>query len=84
MHGLVQSPAVFENIGGKKPYQWFDRLTNHVMGAVHAISKRVTTHINTTYVNSQVIIDFMMQLKMQYVDLPIVLVMDNARYQHGW
>jgi transposase len=54
----------------------------NVMGAVHAISKQVTTHINTTYVNSQVIIDFMMQLKMQYVDLPIVLVIDNAKYQH--
>jgi hypothetical protein len=56
----------------------------NVLGAVHAITKQVTTHINTTYINSQVITDFMVQLKQQYVDLPIVLVMDNAKYQHGW
>jgi transposase len=54
----------------------------NVLGAVHAISKQVTTLINTSYINSQTIIDFMMQLKLQYVDLPIVLVMDNAKYQH--
>jgi transposase len=54
----------------------------NVLGAVHAITKQVTTHINTTYVNSQTIADFMIQLKRQYVDLPIVLVMDNAKYQH--
>jgi transposase len=54
----------------------------NVLGAVHAITKQVTTHINTTYVNSQTITDFMIQLKRQYVDLPIVLVMDNAKYQH--
>jgi transposase len=54
----------------------------NVPGAVHAISKQVTTHINTTYINSQTIIDFLIQLKLQYVDLPVVLVMDNAKYQH--
>jgi transposase len=54
----------------------------NVLGAVHAISRQVTTLINTSYINSQTIIDFMMQLKLQYLDLPIVLVMDNARYQH--
>jgi len=54
----------------------------NVLGAVHAITKQVTTHINTTYINSQIIVDFMMQLKCQYIDLPIILVMDNAKYQH--
>jgi len=33
-------------------------------------------------ITSQTIVDFLMQLKLQYVDLPIVLVMDNAKYQH--
>jgi len=54
----------------------------NVLGAVHAISKQVSTLINTTYINSQTIVDFMIQLKSQYIDLPIVLVMDNAKYQH--
>ncbi len=54
----------------------------NVLGAMDAISKRVTTHINTTYVTAQTIVDFLIQLKEQYARLPIVLVMDNARYQH--
>jgi transposase len=54
----------------------------NVLGAVHAISKQVTTLINTSYINAQTITDFMIQLKLQYIDLPIVLVMDNAKYQH--
>ena len=54
----------------------------NVLGAVDAISKQVTTYINTTYITSQTIVDFLMQLKLQYVDLPIVVVMDNAKYQH--
>ena len=54
----------------------------NVLGALHAISKEVTTHINTSYINAQVIVDFMVQIKSQYADLPIVLVMDNAKYQH--
>ena len=74
MYGLVQISSIFEDIRRKKSHQ--------CLGAVHAITKQVTTHINTTYINSQIIVDFMMQLKCQYVDLPIILVMDNAKYQH--
>jgi transposase len=54
----------------------------NVLGAVNAISRQVTTYINTTYITSQTIVDFLIQIKSQYVDLPVVLVMDNAKYQH--
>jgi transposase len=54
----------------------------NVLGAVDAVSKQVTTYINTTYITSQTIVDFLIHLKSRYVDLPIVLVMDNAKYQH--
>lgn len=54
----------------------------NVLGAVHAVSKKVTTLINTTYINADTIVDFLHQLKSQYTDLPIFIVMDNARYQH--
>jgi len=54
----------------------------NVLGAVDAISKQVSTYINTTYITSETIVEFLIQLKSQYVDLPIVLVMDNAKYQH--
>jgi len=56
-----------------QPYQY--------IGAVHAVSKEVTTLINTTYINADTIIDFLHQLKSKYTDLPIFIVMDNARYQ---
>lgn len=54
----------------------------NVLGAVHAVSKEVTTLINTTYINADTIVDFLHQLKSKYTDLPIFIVMDNARYQH--
>ena len=54
----------------------------NVLGALNAISKEVTTYINTSYINAQTIVDFMVQIKSKYVDIPIVLVMDNAKYQH--
>jgi transposase len=53
----------------------------NVFGAVNAVTKEVTTHINTTYVTAQTIIDFMKELKCRYRDKPIALVMDNAKYQ---
>jgi hypothetical protein len=54
----------------------------NVLGAVHAVTKEVTTLINTTYVNADTISAFLYQIKAKYNDLPIYLVLDNARYQH--
>ena len=54
----------------------------NVLGTVDAISKEVVTYINTTYITAETIIEFLQQLKMHYKEKPIVIVMDNARYQH--
>ena len=54
----------------------------NVLGAVHAITKEVTTLINTTYITSGTLIEFLKRLKQQYADKPIALILDNARYQH--
>ncbi|MDR2764504.1 MAG: IS630 family transposase [Tannerella sp.] len=54
----------------------------NVRGAVNAISKEVTTLINTTYITAETIMDFLIQLKEKYNLKPIVLVLDNTRYQH--
>jgi transposase len=54
----------------------------NVVGAVHAITKQVVIHSNITYVNAEVIAEFFKTLAGQYSDLPIVIVLDNARYQH--
>ncbi len=54
----------------------------NVLGVVHAMSKEISTLINTSYINAEVIMNFLHQLKGQYTDLPITIVLDNARYQH--
>jgi transposase len=54
----------------------------NVPGAVNAITKEVTTLINSTFIDANVIIEFLHQLKKTYADKPIKIVMDNARYQH--
>ncbi len=54
----------------------------NVLGALNAISQEITTLINTTYINAEVIKDFLLQLRKQYPNLPITIVLDNARYQH--
>jgi len=54
----------------------------NVLGALHAITKEVTTLINNTYISADTIVVFLKQLKEKYADLPLIIVLDNARYQH--
>lgn len=54
----------------------------NVLGAVNALTKEVITMSNTTYINAETIVEFLHQLKKQYSDLPLKIVLDNARYQH--
>jgi transposase len=54
----------------------------NVLGAVNAVSKEVTTLINTTYITAETVMEFLVQLKEKYALKPIFLVLDNAKYQH--
>lgn len=54
----------------------------NVLGAVNAITKQVITLSNTTFINAETIVAFLKQLREVYVDLPLKIVLDNARYQH--
>ena len=54
----------------------------NVLGAVNAITKEVDFQFNTSYINAEVIADFLFQLALKYWNYPIVIVLDNARYQH--
>ena len=54
----------------------------NVLGAVNAITKEIITLSNTTFINAETIVVFLKQLREFYVDLPIKIVLDNARYQH--
>ncbi len=54
----------------------------NVLGAVNAITKEITTLTNTAYIDANIIVAFLKQLKEKYPDKPIAIVLDNARYQH--
>ena len=54
----------------------------NVLGSVNAITKEVITLCNTTYISAETIVAFLKQLKDHYGELPIKIVLDNARYQH--
>ncbi|MGB3780610.1 MAG: IS630 family transposase [Tunicatimonas sp.] len=54
----------------------------NVLGALNAVSQQITTLINTSYINAEVIQDFFLELRKEYPFLPITIVLDNARYQH--
>jgi len=54
----------------------------NVLGAVNAITKEVITLSNTTYITAETIVAFLKQLKEHYGEIPIKIVLDNARYQH--
>ncbi len=54
----------------------------NVLGAVHAISKKVVTLTNNTYITADTLIEFLRLLKKKFCDKPIFIVLDNACYQH--
>ncbi len=54
----------------------------NILGAVNAITKEVHTLNNTTFINAQTILAFLRQLKEHYGEIPLKIVLDNARYQH--
>ena len=54
----------------------------NVIGAIEALSKEVYCQTNTTYVNANTLADFLRYLSRQITSLPIVIILDNARYQH--
>ena len=54
----------------------------NVLAALHATSLQLVTYTNETYINAHAVARLMCQLAVEFVDLPITLVLDNARYQH--
>ena len=54
----------------------------NVLGAVNAITKEIITFNNTSYITAETIIDFFKNLRKHYGEMPLKIVLDNARYQH--
>ncbi|HUM67904.1 MAG TPA: IS630 family transposase [Chloroflexota bacterium] len=53
----------------------------NVLGALHTTSLQLVTVTNCDYINSQSVVALLRQLAALFTDLPITLVLDNARYQ---
>lgn len=53
----------------------------NVLGALNVVTKELVTITNHGYINSLSVCELLDKLHHLYDDLPIVLVMDNARYQ---
>lgn len=55
----------------------------NVLGAVDAISKQVITYSNEDYINAKSVCALMKKIYLHYESkqLPITLILDNARYQ---
>ncbi len=54
----------------------------NVLGALHATTRQLVTITNTTYINAYSVVDLLYQLAASFTDLPVSLVLDNARYQY--
>lgn len=55
----------------------------NVLGAWNAVTRQLTTIINTTVVNSETMCELLRKIAAQGLAGPITLVLDNARYQRN-
>lgn len=53
----------------------------NVLGAVNAISKEIIIVSNETYINSESICQLLLKLANLGLNIPITIILDNARYQ---
>ena len=53
----------------------------NVLGAVNAVTKEIITITNETYINSESLCQLLFKLANLGLNKPIVIVLDNARYQ---
>ncbi len=54
---------------------------NNVLAALNAINHELITVTNDSYINSQCVCDLLWNIYFLNLEVPITLVLDNARYQ---
>jgi transposase len=55
----------------------------NMLAAVNAITQEINLFTNEDYINAEVIVKFLYQIRIYYFDMkPIHIILDNARYQH--
>ena len=53
------------------------------LGALHAITHEIVTVTNDPDINSESVVTLLEKLAKKFTDLPITIVLDNARYQRN-
>ena len=53
----------------------------NVLGALNAVTNEIITVTNQTYINAQSVCELLVKIASMYIDVPITIVLDNARYQ---
>lgn len=53
----------------------------NVLGALNFVSKKVETITNKTYITSVSVVSMLDKLAAKYVGKPIIVILDNAKYQ---
>ena len=54
----------------------------NVLGVLHGVTRKMETVINTTYINADTVVELLEKVAAKFNDLPIYVVLNNARYQH--
>jgi transposase len=58
------------------------RFRLNVLGTIHATTQKLSAIYNTDYINANTVVELLEQIAVNYVGLPIYIILDNARYQH--
>ena len=58
------------------------RVRYNVLGAIDAVSHNLITVCNKGYINAQSVCDLLRKIYEQNLELPVTIVLDNAKYQH--
>jgi len=52
------------------------------LGAIDAITHELITECDDKYINAQSVCNLLTKISLLHINIPITVVMDNARYQH--
>jgi len=53
----------------------------NVLGALNAVSHKLITVVNDSYINAQSVCDLLWKIHRLYSRMPVTIILDNARYQ---
>ena len=53
----------------------------NVLGAIDAVTHKLIAVTNDSYINAMSVCELLKKVRAQYLDIPVTIILDNARYQ---